>query len=417
MASVTTDQDTAWAYVDKASKRLGLDWFAYQIDCFDQVIKDWADVPEDEVADARYCLYYKTGAGKSITALMMLAIIGELDALVIAPPSTHDTWVKQGADLNIKVTAMSHSKFRDKGTKVDRYTAVIADEMHLFGKNTGKGWMKLDALARGLQAPIIMASATPNYNDAERVYCIQHVLDPASAKGGMLEFLYKHCDTEQDPFSQTPKVTGFKNYPDAAAYLADLPGVFYLPDDLVYTIQDYPIAEKIPQEFLNFGYNRRKGRLVASIIEERHDKVAFSLINDGDFIESDVLDFVLDKLDDAVESVLIFCAHSSVARALSNTLNAQCPTPIRHDLVTGTTTKVKKAAAINRFRSGEIEVLIGTASLATGTDGMDKVCDTLIIVDDTDDDSLRRQLIGRIMPRGKAASAAHKSVHRLVLQP
>ena len=59
-------------------------------------------------------------------------------------------------------------------------------------------------------------------------------------------------------------------------------------------------------------------------------------------------------------------------------------------------------------------MLIGTASLATGTDGLDKMCDTLIILDDTDDDSLRRQLIGRIMPRGADTDTSKKKVYRFV---
>lgn len=405
------------AFLDALARKQGYTWFDYQLDCFEQVTEDDLRFKPGEANLSRYCLYYKTGAGKSITALVMLALIGEIRAVVIAPPSTHDTWVEQGAAVNIKVTAMSHAKFRDKGTKLERDVAVIADEMHLFGKNTGKGWMKLDVLARHLQAPLIMASATPNYNDAHRVYCIQHVLNPDSVKGGFLEFLYKNCQTEQDPFSQTPKVLGFLHHPDAAAYLAALPGVFYLPDDLVYQIQDIPIAEKIPQEFESFGYNRRKRKIVASQIEDKHDRIALSLLNEDGYAENDVLDRVLDVLDDAVESVLIFCAHSTVAEGLSKTLTSQRPIPVPHGLVTGDTSTKKKQLIIDEFRSGAIDVLIGTASLATGTDGLDKVCDTLLIVDDTEDDALRRQLIGRIMPRGEATSSAHKSVFRLVLQP
>jgi superfamily II DNA or RNA helicase len=86
-----------------------------------------------------------------------------------------------------------------------------------------------------------------------------------------------------------------------------------------------------------------------------------------------------------------------------------------HAVVTGGTSAKQKSAAIAAFRRGELEVLVGTASLATGTDGMDKVCDSLIILDDTDDDALRRQLVGRIMPRGAGGNAAKKQVHRLVL--
>ena len=60
-----------------------------------------------------------------------------------------------------------------------------------------------------------------------------------------------------------------------------------------------------------------------------------------------------------------------------------------------------------------MEVLVGTASIATGTDGIDKVSDLLILVDDTDDESLRRQIIGRILPRGADTDASKKVIYRL----
>jgi hypothetical protein len=41
------------------------------------------------------------------------------------------------------------------------------------------------------------------------------------------------------------------------------------------------------------------------------------------------------------------------------------------------------------------------------------VCDTLVILDDTDDDALRRQLIGRILPRGADDGTAVKRIVRL----
>jgi len=82
--------------------------------------------------------------------------------------------------------------------------------------------------------------------------------------------------------------------------------------------------------------------------------------------------------------------------------------------VGGTSAKAKRNT-IDAFVDGRLDVLIGTATLATGTDGMDKVCDTLVILDDTDDDALRRQLVGRIMPRGIGADAQKKQVYRLVL--
>ena len=42
----------------------------------------------------------------------------------------------------------------------------------------------------------------------------------------------------------------------------------------------------------------------------------------------------------------------------------------------------------------------------------------IVIIDDTEDNAMRRQLIGRIMPRGDAASIAHTNrVVRIVADP
>ena len=131
----------------------------------------------------RLCLYYKTGAGKSLTALGCMILWGWHEVVVVAPPSTHDMWEALGRKLGIRVYAMSHARFRMKDTKLSRTCPVIADEMHLFGGHGGKGWKKLDTLGMHLQAPMVLASATPNYNDAERCYCIQHILDPHRDQG------------------------------------------------------------------------------------------------------------------------------------------------------------------------------------------------------------------------------------------
>lgn len=81
-------------------------------------------------------------------------------------------------------------------------------------------------------------------------------------------------------------------------------------------------------------------------------------------------------------------------------------------LVTGKTSLAEKNSAVEAFNRGDLKVLIGTSTLATGTDGMDKVCDHLIILDDTEDDAQRRQLIGRIMPRGASSDTSSKRVTR-----
>lgn len=385
----------------------GLEFFGHQREA---ILKAEAN----QGMSQRMCLFYKTGAGKTYTALACIKVWGYDESVVIAPPSTHSAWEEAGAKLGVVVQCMSHAKFRMKDTKLSRGAAVIADEFHLFGGHKGKGWKKFDTLARGLVGPIVLASATPNYNDAERVYCIQHVLAPHTCKGGYIEFLYKHCTTEQNPFGMEPIVTGFHQYEGSAEYLADLPEVEYLADDIEYTIVDITYPVTVDQAYEDFGFDARRRRIIASQMEDRHTRVFQGLVSESGFLHEHVYEELIELSGVAPTPLLIYANHATVAVALSDTLTEA---GVCHGLVTGDTSKKDKEATIQAFKAGAHEVLVGTASLATGTDGMDKVCDWLVILDDTDDDSLRRQLVGRIMPRGLDTDAAKKQIYRLTPVP
>jgi superfamily II DNA or RNA helicase len=387
-------------------QKFGLSFFDYQREAFSaHELMVWQK--------ARSCLYYKTGAGKTVTGLGCLYYMGASKALIIAPPSTHSQWRERAEQMNLEVDCISHAKFRQPGYKLDREVPVIADEFHLFGGHGGKGWGKFRTLAGGLKAPIILMSATPNYNDAERVYCIQYILDPHSVKGGFLEFLYRECNTRANPHSMIPEVNDvapFIHHGTAAEYLAALPNVFYLADDLVYQIEDIHLPPWRSAALEKYGYNIRKHRMVASKMEERHTRAVYNCIDKNGLPNSHMVIEIL-ALKQAKQPMLIFANHETIARPLAQFLGQDT---LEVGLVTGKTSAKKKQEIIDSFNAGDLEYLVGTASLATGTDGMDKVCDRLLIVDDTDDDSLRRQLIGRIMPRGATATAGHnKRVFRL----
>jgi superfamily II DNA or RNA helicase len=395
--------------INDLAAKAGVQWFDYQVEALEYV----QGGNSAEAAPLRLCLYYKTGAGKSVTGLACMYLDGARQVLVLAPPSTHGTWEQWGRKLGIDVECISHAKFRQPGYKVSRSQAIIVDEFHLLGGHKGKGWKKLDRLAASLQAPLILMSATPNYNDAERVYCIQHVLDPHSVKGGYLAFLYAHCTTEQNPFGQEPIVTGFLRYANAAEYLSALPQVLYLPDDLVYTIDEVTLAAADLPHMDRYGYDERRHKMIGSLIEERHARVYQSLVNEDGWIHDHVYDVLEGMAGYATTPLLVYANHATVAEAVALSLATN---GVRYRIVTGKSSTKDKAACIQQFIAGDVDVLVGTASLATGTDGMDKVCDWLVILDDTDDASLRRQLIGRIMPRGEGGDASTKHVIRLNLQ-
>ena len=361
----------------------------------------------------RLCLYYKTGSGKTLTSLLcMWARVQDQDPiLVVAPPSTHMSWAAAAAVLGIEVECVSHAKFRQQTFKVQRTTPIIIDEFHMLGGYQAQGWKKLERIARGLQAQLIICSATPNYNDVERCYCVQKIVDPDSARGGYIEFLYQHCETRQSPFSMTPEVVGFRSQQSAAEFLAAMRNVLHVPDDVDYTVQDVPLPRQMSLEFDEYGLSPFDLRLMASQIEARHTERRFNLIGTDDQFRQSVYHTVADLVGNLPPTkVLMFCNSSRIAQALHQCL---CSYGVPAGIITGKDTKKAKEAELHRFINGDMEVLVGTASIATGTDGIDKVSDLLILVDDTDDESLRRQIIGRILPRGADTDASKKVIYRL----
>jgi superfamily II DNA or RNA helicase len=363
----------------------------------------------------RLALYYKTGAGKTRTALACLKVMGQTQALVVAPPTTHTMWQETGEQLGITVDTWSHALFRQKERRVSKTEAIIVDEFHMLGGYKAQGFKKLERIAGTLQAPLVIASATPNYNDVERCYCIQRIVDRRATEGGYLSFIYKHCNTDVNPWGHVPKVNGFLHYPDAATFLADLPNVEYIEDDLVFDIEDEHMVLSVPEELMSVGLDRRRERVIASAIEMKHSLVNHMLVSEENFLTEQVAELLAKVMDEAPTPVLVFAVHTQVAYAALRSLsNAGYMATV----VTGSTSKLSKDTAIEAFRTGQLDALVGTQTLATGTDGLDKMCDALVILDDTEDNAMRRQLIGRIMPRGGATTEAHTNrVIRVVPEP
>lgn len=378
------------------------EFFDYQKDAIEQLA-------EMNPKDAIQLLYYPPGKGKSITALAALAHLGYETARVVAPPSTHQEWFQIGEILGMEIIAMSHAKFRQSfyADDVAQYWPLIADEFHLFGGHHAVGWKQLQKAVRRRQAPVILCSATPNYNDAERCYCIERLMNPQP--GGYITWVRNHCVTKENPYGMMPLIEGLKDGQSAADYLSKLPNTTYLPDDAVYTIVDIPLVTEIPDEFTDYGVNRRQSRLIASQMEGKFQLRVLQRVNEKDELHDHIVDMLTELIGQSATSVLIYSDSSTIARAAWKSclaLNA------RAGLITGADTKKAKEEKLNMFRDGDMDILIGTASLATGTDGLNTVCDTLIILDDTEDPSLRRQLVGRVLDRGVTKSLS-KAVYRL----
>ncbi len=385
------------ATADELAERLGIDWFDYQTDAFERF---------DASRLKRICLFFRTGAGKTLTSLGCLALEGRSTALVIAPPRIHDQWQQAAESLGMAVKTISHEKFRQPGYHPPKLP-VIVDEFHQLGGLSGQGWKKLRTFTDRLQEPVIIMSATPYWNSAERVFCAKRIVE---GYGNYETFLYSECLLEPSLYSKLPNVVGFRNYPTTTDWMAAQPWTCFLPDTREIEIVDVYYEGHEPEELDEYGLDRRRSRIVASQMEERHVKRRYNLLTDDDLLRNEVFERLAELAGQVQGPVLLYCNSAQVAEAAFNTLQSY---HARVALLTGSTSKALGRLTLDNFRAGLLDVLIGTATMRTGTDGLDRVCDTLIIVDDTDDDAARQQLIGRILPRGIEAPIDNKNVWRL----
>lgn len=368
----------------------------------------------------RLCLYHRTGAGKTDTSLACVALAGAERVLILAPPSTHPNWVARANQLGLNATVISHTKFRQKGFKITRGDAVIVDEFHMLGGQGAVGFTKFDKACEFIKAPVIICSATPNYNDAERVYCIMHTMAPHTVRGGYIQFLYRHCDVEENPYAKEPIVTSMKDGETAENFLQKLPYVHYVEDEAIKHVQIeevYLMQDYVPDEFNRFGYDSANKRIMASQMEERHRRRELQALYDNG---SMLLPELQTRIGEIIVSplfkdskIMFFASHVKIATAVHTFL--QRGATKKAVLISGASTAGARSVALEAFKlDDDVRYLVGTTALATGTDGIDKVCDTLVIVDDVDDAALRRQLIGRILPRGLDTDLTNKRVLRFV---
>jgi superfamily II DNA or RNA helicase len=395
------------------------DWLPHQLPVFEA----W-----EQCESNRMLVFYPTGTGKTKIMLTMMALRGETDVLVIAPPITHAKWVSEGKALGITVTCISHAKWRQSDFNVTRKQALIVDEFHLLGGQTGKGWVKLDRKVRGMTGPVILGSATPNYNDAERCYCLVHVLNPELHDGGFLAFLYRHCVTVENPFRKTPDVERFLLFDSAADFLAAQPNVVYMPDDAPDITHEVEVGyEAFSWEFERLHVDRTRGKIMSSLMEIKQRTSLLKILTPDEKELTMALAERLGILDgDGISPrpVILFAQRTTVSEVLRSTFERGYEGATdrddewywSHGYIDGSMSTEKKFLKMQEFIDGKFRVLIGTASMATGPDGIDKMCKDMIIVDDTEDDSLRRQLIGRVLPRGVVAQEDYDDRHVYILR-
>ena len=349
----------------------------------------------------RMLLFYPTGTGKTKTSLALAATLGLPKVVVLAPPKTQASWKQDAKVLGLDAILMSIQKFRQDGVKLPKNTPIIVDEFHQTGKHGGPAFKKLERMARHFPG-IILASATPQYNDADRVYCVAKILDTDNNMGGYLNWIQTRCMTRPNPFATMPIVEhliGYDTEDGAARWLVDQGYTAYIEDTAEWDQTDLFLkSDWDPEVFERIGYDATQHKIMASQMEASHRETYLLRVNEQGFIRETLLEQIAHLFEEA-KPWLIFCHHETIAQALALSLGFSRETFI----ITGKQSEKEVAQNKALFLKSQDpnRVLIGTTALATGVDGIDKVCDRLLIFDDIiGDPSMRRQLIGRVLPRG-----------------
>lgn len=376
------------------SKATGEDWswMTHQDDVFDT----WAQLSAGEVQSPKMLVMHPTGKGKTDVMLVCLWLLGVVKVVVVAPPSTHARWRRVAHVLGMQADCIAHATYRKPDYGVWSTDPYIVDEFHMLGKQSSQGWKKFDAHMRKTKAPVIGGSATPQYNDPERVYCVMHGLDAENNRGGFIGWLHRHCFTEENPHGSIPIVTGLRDFESPQEMLASLPYVAFLADESPDIVKDIELPAYTHEHFDDYHLDHRRERVMSSQMEIKHRRRLESILTVHGLFTDDV-ERELNKILDANKRVIVFLQHSEIAKQVHVLFQEA---GLNAGYVDGDTTPTHKETVIELFRQGMFDILIGTATMATGTDGLDKVCDVMVILDDIEDDALREQLVGRVKPRG-----------------
>lgn len=353
-------------------------------------------------------LYFTMGKGKTLTAAQ-IALNAQTDDLIgsvmiVAPPSTHKQWdIILKKHLTVPYKIVSHQwlgKNEDFLKKNLSRTLTVIDELHQ-SANRGKVLTKLITKLIKVSFAAILMSGTPFRNKEERLYTVHDWLyDNADSYES---WLHKYCNTEPDRFAYYPKFLSFKagEIEDFLEQIdsSSLKRIFIEKEALVYKEKNITLPIDNDRYDLLETYSVY-GAQPMQVSNSVRQKLAYlnylkycSYIkrdSEGEMrlygTREDVLDIINNHAD---RNPIVYCFSSKVSKLYFDDYLG-----ISYQ-VDGKTTKKRKEAAIEAYKAIG-GVMFATDSISTGTDGLQEVTNTIIILDDTMDGTNREQLIGRI---------------------
>jgi len=376
----------------------------YQKDAIDGIVELLCS--EAELKNS--LMYFTMGKGKTLTAAQVISnvqALGIIDkVLIVAPPSTHKQW-KELLEryLTIPFKIVSHQwlgknpDFLKKN--LSRCLSVI-DEVHQ-SANRGKTLTKAVGKLISASFASILMSGTPFRNKEERLYVVHDWL--FGNAGSFDDWLHLHCNTKPDRFAYYPKFISFK-VGEIEDFLESVDRFEHKRIFIEREALDFKTTEislpmtnheaTVLKKYSVYGNGRIQ---VANSVRQKLAYLnylkycAFIDRNESGDIELhharvDVLDVIKKYAD---RNPIVYSFSSKVSKLYFKNYDGPA-----HQ-VDGKTSKKKKDETIALYKE-KGGVMFATDSISTGTDGLQEVTSTIIILDDTMDDTNREQLIGRI---------------------
>ncbi len=353
-------------------------------------------------------LYFTMGKGKTLTAVQVAYDAQERkiinSVLIVAPPSTHKQWetlLKKYVTVPYKI--VSHQwlgKNTDFLKKNLGSTLAVIDEVHQ-SANRGKTLTKaVTTLIKKCFAAMLM-SGTPFRNKEERLYVVHDWL--FGNADSFESWLHKFCDTEPDRFAYYPKFLRFK-VGEIEDFLESIDKFeyrrIYIEREALQfreTILERPIINLDYETLKTYSvYGTERFQVSNSVIQKsvylNYLKYCNWISRNGK--EDMELHGTRDDLVDIIEAhahlnPIVYCFSSKISKLYFDDYFG-----LSYRIDGKTTKKVKEKLIAAYKKAGG--VMFATDSISTGTDGLQEVTNTIIILDDTSDGTNREQLIGRI---------------------
>lgn len=353
-------------------------------------------------------LYHSMGKGKTMTAVQIAK--NAIDAnhcdslLVVAPPSTHKDWnalFEKYIDVQFKVVSLQWLiKNKEFLRYINKETLVIIDEIHL-ASNRGKEGTKVATAIINRAFGSLLMSGTPFRNKEERLFVVHDWLF-GDAKN-YENWLNEYCNTIPDRFAYYPKFVSFKagEIEDYLEQIDRMPykKIFIEKEDMEYktTFEYLPILNNQYNVLEKYSVYGKERLIVANSVMRKLRYMSY--LKYCGYIEADIENDTCtlhEPRQDILEIInrysprnpIIYAQSSKVARFYADLY----PDSLYID---GKTTKKNKDLIFSEFKRGG-KILFATDSISTGTDGAQEATDCILVLYDTNDNTSRDQLIGRI---------------------